>query len=74
MDPKTVIKLLDLILMGLERSSAIDAKFREGKKFIASLNGRDPTVEEWDTLRNRLGVAEATIETRAEEARKALGQ
>lgn len=72
MDAVAVIRILDIILLGMERSEAITRKFNEAKQFVQSLNGREPTEEEWSALRSRLALAEATIEERAQSARDAM--
>ena len=74
MDLKGTLILLDLILTGIERSAAVYAKMIEVRDFVQDKvnRGERVTDEEWAALRDRLNLAELTLERRAAEAREIL--
>lgn len=74
MDLKATLILLDLILTGIERSQAIYSKFAEVRDFVQGKINRNEAVtdEEWAELRQRLDIAELTLERRAAEAREII--
>lgn len=74
MDLKGTLIILDLILTGIERSQAIYAKMAEVRDFVQNKvnKGERVTDEEWAALRERLDLAELTLERRAAEARELL--
>lgn len=74
MDLKATLILLDLILTGMERSQAIYAKFTEVRDFVQGKVNRGEAVTdaEWQELRDRLDLAELTLERRAAEAREII--
>lgn len=49
---KSVIKLLDIVMLAVEATPAILAKYNKAKAKIEKMieEGRNPTQEEWDEL------------------------
>jgi hypothetical protein len=71
-----ILSVLDASLRILERQQVIRDSFQAIRDDIKGMTdeGREPSEAEWATLAARLNTATTTLDDRAEEARRLLGQ
>ena len=75
MSALAILKVLDTTLFILERQQRIREAFQSTRNEIQTMvdEGREPTEAEWALLETRLNNADQSLDDRADEARRLVG-